>query len=212
MWYLWATSQHKLLGYTGQRINRKNPEVNFKVSQDSDVKKLSYYSTNLIHENFEKVPARISQCKFPSTKLCCSIAILFTQFVHGLRTKMVFLRSHTSPRITRRDPCKLHCHTSFYGIQGKREIGSQERMTHRNRTEGSTKKLTLCLSWLRILTRKLSKWPSFMRVLRTCSGDTGDPIAVDAASPVSCIFLQARPRLLTLLPYSHHLLSSFSNP
>ena len=85
-------------------------------------------------------------------------------------------------------------------------------MTHRSRTEGVTIKLTLCLSWLRILTRKLSKWPSFMRVLRTCSGDTGDPIAVDAASPVSCIFLQARPRLLTLLPYSHHLLSSFSNP
>jgi len=85
-------------------------------------------------------------------------------------------------------------------------------MTHRSRTEGVKIKLTLCLSWLRILTRKLSKWPSFMRVLRTCSGDTGDPIAVDAASPVSCIFLQARPRLLTLLPYSHYLLSSFSKP
>jgi hypothetical protein len=50
--------------------------------------------------------------------------------------------------------------------------------------------LTFCFSWFSILTRRSSKWPSFMRLLSTWSGVTVGPRAVEPASPPdSCIFL-----------------------
>lgn len=46
-------------------------------------------------------------------QMCCSITILFTQFLHGLWMRMFPLTSHTFPRITQSNFCELHHNASF---------------------------------------------------------------------------------------------------